>query len=333
MALKKGVDQMSKQENIVYRKEIGWFLQMRARILWALKKLTRGTLRQYVYDRDHAVKGAWLRSQYSDAIARLVAQYNATGSKTPEASSSRYIWMFWWQANHEELPVIRTCIRSVKKHMPKDAELIILTKANLSQYCSIPDHIYQKLEAGIITLTHFSDIVRVTALADRGGLWLDATIFATDDFSYAFDGPFWSIKKPDFTHKFVPRGRWTIYAIGSVQNSIIFYLMKELFSQYWERYNVMIDYFLVDLFMDLLYESVEEVRLLIGSVQPNNIRVLDMQRSMAEPWAPELIAALKQDTQLFKLTWKQQVPLTVEGKQTLYGWLLEQGENEIPLSE
>ena len=80
--------------------------------------------------------------------------------------------------------------------MPKDAELIILTKENLSQYCSIPDHIYQKLEAGIITLTHFSDIVRVTALAVRGGLWLDATIFATGDFSYAFEGPFWSIRKP-----------------------------------------------------------------------------------------------------------------------------------------
>lgn len=321
---------MGKQQNVMFRKEIGWGLQARVRILWLIKKLTRGSLREAVYDKDHALKGAWLRTHFKDSISSLVARHAVSGSGL---STSKYIWMFWWQANHNELPVIRTCIQSVKKHMPKDAELIILTKENLSQYCSIPDHIYHKLEAGIITLTHFSDIVRVTALADRGGLWLDATIFATDDFSYAFDGPFWSIKKPGISHKFVPRGRWTIYAVGSEQNSIIFYLMKELFSQYWARYNVMIDYFLVDLFMNLLYESVEEVRLLIDGVQPNNSRVLDMQGSMAEPWKPELVAALMKDTQLFKLTWKQQVPLNIEGKQTLFGWLLDQGSDDHPISE
>lgn len=321
---------MGKQQDVMFRKEIGWGLQTRARILWLIKKLTRGSLREVVYDKDHALKGAWLRAHFNDSISSLVARHAVSGS---DLSTSKYIWMFWWQANHNELPVIRTCIQSVKKHMPKDAELIILTKENLSQYCSIPDHIYQKLEAGIITLTHFSDIVRVTALADRGGLWLDATIFVTDDFSYAFNGPFWSIKKPGISHKFVPRGRWTIYAVGSEQNSIIFYLMKELFSQYWARYNVMIDYFLVDLFMDLLYENVEEVRLLIDGVKPNNSRVLDMQGSMAEPWTPELVAALRKDTQLFKLTWKQQVPLNIDGKQTLFGWLLDQGSNNHSISE
>ena len=319
---------MDRQQSAIYRKEIGWALQTRARILWALKKLARGSLKEYVYDRDHALKGAWLKTRFSDSISSLVEQYNTSIPKVSESSSSKYIWMFWWQANHEELPVIRTCIQSIRNHKPKDAELIILTKENLSKYCSIPEHIYHKLESGIITLTHFSDIVRVTALADRGGVWLDATIFATGDFSYVFDEPFWSIKKPGSSHKFVPRGRWTIYAIGSEQDSIVFYLMKELFSLYWDRYNIMIDYFLVDLFMNLLYESVEEVRTLIDEVQPNNIRVLDMQHSMENPWTPELVADLEKNTQLFKLSWKQQVPSSINGKQTLYGWVLEQGERE-----
>ncbi len=217
--------------------------------------------------------------------------------------------------------------------MPKDVELVILTKENLSQYCSIPDRIYQKLENGIITLTHFSDIVRVTILADRGGLWLDATIFATDDFSYTFNIPFWSIKRPGISHKFVPRGRWAIYAISAEQNSIIFYLMKELFSLYWNRYNCMVDYFLVDLFMDLLYACVEDVRMLIDGVQPNNSRVLDMQDCVEEPWTSELVAALSNETQLFKLSWKQQAAASIDGKQTLFGWVLDQGEKGIPIPE
>ncbi len=324
---------MRRKQSIVYRKEIGCMLQTHTRILRILKKLTKGVIKERLYDSDHALKGAWLRTHFSNSIYSLVEQYNASSSKSSERLSSKCIWMFWWQANHQELPVIRTCIDSVKKHMPKDAELIILTKENLSQYCSIPEHIYQKLEAGIITLTHFSDIVRVTALSDRGGLWLDATIFATDDFSYVFNEPFWSIKKPESSHKFVPRGRWTIYAIGSEPNSLVFYLMKELFSLYWAHYNVMIDYFLVDLFMNLLYESVEEVRILIDEVQPNNIHVLDMQDCMGKPWTSELVTELREETQLFKLSWKQQVSPSIEGKQTLYGWLLDQGETKTLLSE
>ncbi len=322
---------MSRKQSALFRKEIGGRLQTRIRILRVLKKVSKGSNKERLYDSDHALKGAWLRTHFSDSISSLVEHYNASGAKNSNPPSSRYIWMFWWQANHQELPVIRTCIDSVKKHMPKEAKLIILTKENLSQYCSIPEHIYQKLEAGSITLTHFSDIVRVTALSDRGGLWLDATIFATDDFSYAFDGSFWSIKKPESSHKFVPRGRWTIYAIGAEQNSIVFYLMKELFSLYWARYNIMIDYFLVDLFMNLLYESVEEVRILIDEVKPNNIHVLDMQDCMEEPWTPALDAELKKGTQLFKLSWKQQVSPSIGGKQTLYGWLLEQNAREETL--
>lgn len=324
---------MCGQQSDAFRKEIGWMLRMRVRVLWALKKITRGTFREYVYDRDHKIKGDWLKNHFSMSVSNLVEKYKVSRNVSKFSSPSKYIWMFWWQANHQELPIIRTCIQSIRKHMPKDAELVILTKDNLSQYCSIPDHICQKFEKGIITLTHFSDIVRVTALADRGGLWLDATIFATDDFSYVFDTPFWSIKKPRSSHKFVPRGRWTIYAVGAEQNNIIFYLMKELFSLYWDRYNIMIDYFLVDLFMDLLYESVEEVRLLIDGVQPNNARVLDMQDSMEEPWTPELVAALEEETQLFKLSWKQQVATSIQGRQTLYGWVLNQGEKVTSISE
>lgn len=316
---------MGGYQSDAFRKEIGWMLQMRVRILWALKKITRRTFREYVYDCDHKIKIDWLKNHFSGSISNLVEKYKISVDKVSEFEPSKYIWMFWWQANHQELPVIRACMQSVRKHMPKDAELIILTKDNLSQYCSIPDHIYQKFEKGIITLTHFSDIVRVTALADKGGLWLDATIFATNDFSYAFNTPFWSIKKPGSSHKFIPRGRWTIYAVGAEQNCIIFYLMKELFALYWDRYNMMIDYFLVDLFMALLYESVEEVRLLIDGVQPNNARVLDMQDRMEEPWTPELVAALIEKTQLFKLSWKQQAAASIEGRQTLYGWVLDQG--------
>ncbi|MDT4762163.1 capsular polysaccharide synthesis protein [Sphaerochaeta sp. PS] len=329
MKIDGGVSNMGRQHNVLYRKEFGFVLQTHARFLKICKKFTKGYLKEQIYDRDHALKGAWLRSHFSDTISSLVAQYYATGSSSLAKPSKKYIWMFWWQANHQELPVIRTCIDSIKKHMPDDAELIILTKDNLAEYCSIPDHIYKKLETGIITLTHFSDIVRVTALADRGGLWLDATIFATADFSYAFEGPFWSIKKPGSTHKFVPRGRWTIYAIGSEKNSIIFYLMKELFSQYWAHYNVMLDYFLVDLFMNFLYENVEEVKTLIDGVQPNNIQVLGMQGSLQDFWNPSLVDGLMKDTQLFKLSWKQQVPVTIDEKMTLYGWFLSQDTAKI----
>jgi len=43
----------------------------------------------------------------------------------------------------------------------------------------IPDWVKAKQEAGIITRTNLSDLLRLSLLAEHGGLWLDSTFYCS----------------------------------------------------------------------------------------------------------------------------------------------------------
>jgi hypothetical protein len=50
----------------------------------------------------------------------------------------------------------------------------------------------------------------------------------------------------------------------------------------------------------------------------------DLVKSLASPFDQRLWDELQSETSLFKLTWKQQFPSVVEGKDTFYARLLQQ---------
>lgn len=60
------------------------------------------------------------------------------------------------------------------------------------------------------------------------------------------------------------------------------------------------------------------------SVVPNNPQCDDLVKSLASPFDQRLWDELQSETSLFKLTWKQQFPSVVEGKDTFYAKLLQQ---------
>ena len=58
-----------------------------------------------------------------------------------------------------------------------DHRVIILTEDNYKQYVNIPEWLEEKKNKGVISRTHFSDVLRLTLLSHYGGLWLDSTFF------------------------------------------------------------------------------------------------------------------------------------------------------------
>ena len=50
----------------------------------------------------------------------------------------------------------------------------------MADYLDIPDFIWSKRKADIISRTFFSDIIRLALLYVYGGVWLDATILLSD---------------------------------------------------------------------------------------------------------------------------------------------------------
>lgn len=318
---------MEKKTNRQFRREFGISLQIAMKVIHLVRAGVPNKWKFRFYDLEHMLKQKVLRKRFSPLLPAMVKKYCADYNSSRSIVVPKIIWMFWWQGNQHEIPLVDACISSIEEQKPSEAELVILTKENLRKYCKIPEILYEKLDSGIITLTHFSDIVRVSVLAEHGGLWLDATVYAVGSFHYAFELPFWSIKKPSITHKYIPKGRWSIYAIGAQEQSLVFFLMREMFFAYWESYTCMLDYFLVDYCLDLLYEQIDEVRCLIDSIPENNPRILDFQQNLGMVYTSDLYDGLISDTQLFKLSWKKQVPTEIEGKQTLLGWLLKNSKN------
>src|SRR5262249_2011723 len=86
------------------------------------------------------------------------------------------IWQYWHSRAVDCRPLIRECLDSVRRHT-SGREIIILNNETLGDYVTLPDHVLAKRER--IGATHFSELLRVSLLAQYGGTWIDATILLT----------------------------------------------------------------------------------------------------------------------------------------------------------
>jgi hypothetical protein len=314
-----------RRKQLLFIKEFGITLTAKVILYRNLAKRTPENKKQIFIEKEHEIKKRRLQKEFSEFIHRFLSEQQTTNyiGKEEIEEIPKKVWMFWWQGNHNDVKVVTICMKSIRNHLPEGAELIVLTKDNVSQYCEIPDFIYQKLDKGFITLTHFSDILRVTLLEKWGGCWLDATILAVSRFDYVFDSRFWSIKH-NTKNRYIPEGRWTSYALASAPHCRLFEMMKQLFFKYWSCHDCLIDLFLVDFFIDLLYTEVEEFRKLIDEVPVNNKNVQSMRLNLNTIYNDETYNSICKSTELFKLTWREQFKEKNNGEATFYAKLIQE---------
>lgn len=76
--------------------------------------------------------------------------------------------------------LVKRCYESVKSQFP-DKDIILLDETNFVQYVKMPDYIIDKWKSGIIAPAHFTDLLRLALLIERGGCWIDATVLCTEE--------------------------------------------------------------------------------------------------------------------------------------------------------
>lgn len=169
-----------------------------------------------------------------------------------EHIASRKVWIFWWQGMESAPGLVQRCYSSVKENLI-DWEIVLITQDNYKEYVTFPEHILQRLENGEITLTHFSDLLRLELLINHGGLWLDATVLCT---SSAI--PQSIIDSDLFVHQALKPGAdghatvmssWCIYA---KTNNKILLATREMLYQYWQKNTKLVDYFLLHQFFTIV---------------------------------------------------------------------------------
>lgn len=191
-----------------------------------------------------------LRKKSRKAIAAFQGSYVQQAQER-----SNKVWVCWLQGMDQAPQLVQQCYASLKAHL-QDRQIILLTSENYKDYVTFPRHIQEKIDSGIITPTHMSDLLRLELLLNHGGTWIDATVFCSGGNipSYMLDSDLFvfQILKPGLDGHATTLSSWFMTACT---HHPILELTRALLYRYWETHKAMTDYFLLHDFFQLALEA------------------------------------------------------------------------------
>lgn len=232
---------------------------------------------------------------------KFIAQFQQETAEAPRVRSNK-VWVCWLQGIEQAPPLVQRCYRSLQENLP-DREVILLTEDNYREYVTFPEHIEKKLASGVITRTHFSDLLRLELLINHGGTWIDATVFCSGGQipGYMLDSDLFLFQnlKPGADGHATVISSWFMTACT---NHPILLLTRALLYRYWEKRNAMVDYFLIHDFFQLAIEAYPEEwnRVIPFSNSTPHILLL----RLFETYDPAIWDAAVSQTPFHKLSYK-----------------------------
>lgn len=265
-----------------------------ASLLLGFKKKSLEIVRLAVNNRGYQK----LRKKYLSEISILKKSYDSNLKRV----RSNKVWILWLQGKNNAPPLVQRCISSLQENL-QDRDVVILTEENYRAYVSFPKFIQDKINCGIITRTHFSDLLRLELLIKYGGTWIDATVFCSGNNypKYILDSDLfvYQCMKPGLDGHSTSISSWLMTA--STNNPIIM-MTRDLLYKYWEKNNKMCDYFLIHDFFQMSIESYPEEwkRVIPFSNSTPHILLLRLFDSYDE----NIWTAVKNQTCFHKLSYK-----------------------------
>ena len=221
---------------------------------------------------------------------------------TLDKKRSNKVWICWLQGIDNAPVLVQRCFESLNKNL-KDKDIILITLENYKQYVDFPEHIIEKWNKGIITNTHFSDLLRLELLINYGGTWIDATVLCTGENipSYILDSDlfFYQVLKPGRDGHALTISSWLI---TSCTNNKVLLLTRELLYEYWKKEKFMKDYFLLHMFMSIVLERYPEEYNKVFKMCNSIPHILLLQ--IYESYDYKKYEQIKQMTPLHKLSYK-----------------------------
>ena len=95
---------------------------------------------------------------------------------TSDYELPKVIYAFW--DDYDDNKIIQSHIKSWERKISPDWKIIMLNKNNVYKY--VDASFITKYGSGTLDPTRFADFLRVDLLKNRGGCWMDASIFLTD---------------------------------------------------------------------------------------------------------------------------------------------------------
>lgn len=239
-----------------------------------------------------------LRKKYKKFIKSFITDYSYSLTN----NNSNIVWVCWLQGIENAPEIVRICYYSLKSKL-NNKEIICITETNYKEYVSFPEYIIKKIDKGIITKTHLSDLIRLELLENYGGTWIDATVLCTGSniSDFIFDSPFfiYQISKPGLDGHAVRTSSWFI---TSCKKHPIIVLTKALLYEYWKKENYLIDYFLIHDMFELSIEAYPQEWKKVVPVSSSIPHLLLLR--LKEEYDDGLWKEIKKMTPFHKLTYK-----------------------------
>ncbi|WP_317179638.1 capsular polysaccharide synthesis protein [Lelliottia amnigena] len=261
------------------------------------------------------------KDQIFSMIDDLAVQPEAAAEK--QQGQTRIIWICWFQGFDCAPELVKRCIESIQLHSP-NANVVILTDENISQYLSLPEFITTKYQNGLIGKAHYSDIVRCSLLYKYGGVWIDSTVFITKSIPESFYEYSFSSLRFDSIDSSLSKGYWTTYFLACHKENTILKFVRDVLYSYWRIHDTSIEYFLTDYIFLYARERNSQCREMMDQ-QPvtGNYRFLMRQNMSLIPEAETAKALSNDPIGIYKLSHKEKYLTSINGHPTLYSNILD----------
>lgn len=265
-----------------------------------------------LYRKRHFCKplSPWLAKQKHSAIISILTKninfkFTSDNANAATDDAQGPAWVCWWDGK-EKLPFIsEVCLSSIQKYSGC-SEVIFIDKFNYHEFVTINPVIKQKFEDGIIPIQQFLDVVRVKLLQEKGGLWLDATVFLTKQLNIELNKNIYSVKSGRKT-EFVSNGKWSVFLLGGPKAHPLFNFLSDSFDKYFEKYSVLIDYFLMDYLIAIAYENIAQIKISMDDIPINNPQIYFLQNHLNTEFNQLKYDEVIKSTTIHKLNWRSHI--------------------------
>ena len=164
--------------------------------------------------------------------------------------------IFWcWLQGLENAPKLYLANLNSLYLNCKGFNIVIITEKNMLNYVSFPDYVLDKYHKGMMTPTHFSDMLRLELLIKFGGTWIDASVLITKYEEKFFD------KDLFFFQDNIEACAGSSWFITAEKDSPILKTVRDLLYEYWKTANELYNYFLFHLFFKMTTERyIEDIK-------------------------------------------------------------------------
>ncbi|QBO37079.1 capsular biosynthesis protein [Periweissella cryptocerci] len=250
----------------------------------------------------------WLNKHYGKQVKKYICAAKGKDSEGQKKDGRNIVWLYWAQGFEQAPEFVKSTIQSTIDHL-QGYDVRIVSEENLFSYVEFPDYILKKWKEGIISQTHFSDLVRLQLLIEHGGLWLDSTVLTTvtaiPDYMSEANLFFYS----NLTRLSITGSNWLIFSKFS--KNITLTVTRDILFEYWQNRNALSDYFLMHHVLTLVVnEYPEDIKMMpIVSNQQPHVLVSELFKEFNQNVYFEYCEL----SAFHKLNYKMMIPTDVKG--------------------